>query len=89
MKKNESVHQTTCVLDASAGAAAVTEERDKTAPIKLFPDSDPRYGNLAVALMELIADRGRGLPMVSVLGVIRLCEHMLIRDEATKEGLSW
>lgn len=49
--------------------------------IPLFGGDDPRLGELMVAVLELIRERGKGLPFASVLGVVRLVEDQLIRDQ--------
>lgn len=49
--------------------------------IPLFGGDDPRLNELMVSVLELIRERGKGLPFASVLGVVRLVEDQLIRDQ--------
>jgi hypothetical protein len=41
---------------------------------------DPRCQTLCDALLDLIYERGRGLPLPLILGVLRLVEHSLIDE---------
>jgi hypothetical protein len=46
--------------------------------IPLFGGGDQRCQTLCDALLETIAERGHGLPLPVVLGVLRIVEHHLI-----------
>lgn len=50
-----------------------------TAPLQLFP-SDQRLQTLLDALAEVLYERGQGLPLPSILGIIRLLEHEVIEN---------
>lgn len=45
-------------------------------------DGDLRCQALIDALEEVVLDRGRGMPIPSILGVLRLLEHQIISSEA-------
>ena len=49
-------------------------------PIPLFHGSDPRYGALLDAIMDVIIDRQEGLLFVGIVGVLRLVETKLLKD---------
>lgn len=54
-----------------------------TDPINLF-EGDMRLGTLAEAIMELITERGEGLPLPGIIGTLELVKVSLIehcRDE--------
>lgn len=48
--------------------------------IPLFGGNDPRCGELIAAILDVIYERGKGLPFVSVLGTLRLAENELIKQ---------
>lgn len=47
----------------------------------LFGSNDPRYGELTVAILETIRERGEGLLFVGVLGSLRMVEDQLIQEQ--------
>jgi hypothetical protein len=47
-------------------------------PVPLFGGGDERCTTLCDALLDTIRERGRGLPLPSVIGVLRIVEHHLI-----------
>lgn len=53
--------------------------------VPLFNGIDPRYGELTVALISVIEERGRGLLFVGVLGVLRLVEREVMERQRSAE----
>lgn len=51
-----------------------------TATVVSLFEGDQRCERLCDALLELIYERGKGLPFPSVLGVLRIVEQQLITD---------
>jgi hypothetical protein len=49
-----------------------------TTVVSLFNGVDPRYDELLTAIMNVIAERQKGLVFAGVLGVLRLVEDELI-----------
>lgn len=49
--------------------------------VSLFNGEDPRYGELLGAIMDTIAERQKGLLFAGVLGVLRLVEDQLIKNQ--------
>ncbi len=49
--------------------------------IEAFGGGDPRCETLLQALLEALYERGKGLPIPLVIGVLRLAEHRVIRDQ--------
>jgi hypothetical protein len=47
--------------------------------VKLF-EGDQRCQSLLDALAEVLYERGRGLPLPTTLGVLRLLEHEVIEN---------
>lgn len=47
----------------------------------LFGGADQRCETLFQALWDTVHERGSGLPIPLVLGVLRLLEHKIIQDE--------
>ncbi|MDE2101576.1 MAG: hypothetical protein KGL39_30300 [Patescibacteria group bacterium] len=54
---------------------------DRETVVSLFDGNDPRLGELAGAIMDILFERGDGLPLVTVLGVLRLVENCLIQKQ--------
>lgn len=50
--------------------------------VSLFAGADPRCQILIDALHTVVHERGRGLPIPSILGVLRLLEHTIITEHA-------
>lgn len=50
-------------------------------PVPLFGGEDPRYDELFYATIEVVRERGSGLILAGVLGVLRLVEDQLIREQ--------
>jgi hypothetical protein len=48
--------------------------------IPAFGGADPRCEALLQALLEVLYERGIGLPIPSILGVLRLIEDRVIKD---------
>lgn len=50
--------------------------------IILFGGADPRCEALLHAIKDIIYERGSGLPIPSILGVLRIIEHEIVREQA-------
>lgn len=48
--------------------------------IKHLHEGDPRCQTLLDALAEVLYERGKGLPLPSILGVLHLLEHEVIKN---------
>lgn len=57
----------------------------QTAIISLFGPNDPRYGELTVAILETIRERGEGLLFLGILGALRMAEDQLIAHKKYEE----
>ena len=51
-----------------------------TAPVVSLHTGDQRLQTLLDALAEVLYERGQGLPLPSILGIIRLLEHEVIEN---------
>jgi hypothetical protein len=49
--------------------------------VHVFGGADPRCETLFQALRDVVYARGSGIPVPSIIGVLRLLEHRIIRDE--------
>jgi hypothetical protein len=49
--------------------------------VPLFGGADERCETLLQALRALIYERGAGMPVPSILGVLRILEHELLREQ--------
>lgn len=54
---------------------------DSDSVIPLFGGDDPRLAELDDAILDLIYERANGLPFAAVVGVLRLVEYRLIRNQ--------
>jgi hypothetical protein len=54
---------------------------DQTTVVTAFGGADPRCETLFQALRLLVYERGAGIPIPSVIGVLRLLEHKIIQEE--------
>lgn len=52
-----------------------------TKPIELFGGGDQRCVTLLDALVEVISERGEGIPFQAILGTIKLLEMTIIREQ--------
>lgn len=49
--------------------------------VTLFGGADPRCEALLQAIKALVYERGAGLPVPSILGVLRILEHEILREQ--------
>lgn len=49
--------------------------------VPLFGGADPRCEALLQALKTLVYERGSGLPVPSILGVLRILEHEILEEQ--------
>lgn len=59
----------------------MTTDQPPTTVFNIFGGADPRCETLFQALRALVYERGRGIPIPSVIGVLRLLEHKIIQEQ--------